>query len=123
MTDEAKTIVISLIDDYSRTNYRIGLIEKNMITLKTGLAKVSEMLSESSIMNSSEVFNANLNDIENKLKVLETDKDEAVRHLTELRERESTFMSVLRSDPEFDEAKFKNDVFAMINSLKNSDKQ
>lgn len=118
MTDEVKTIVISLIDDYSRTSYRISLIEKDIVTLKTGLTKVSEMLSEATIMNSSEVFNANLNDIENKLVVLESDKDEAVKHLTELRERENTFMAVLRSDPEFNEAKFKSDVLDMINGLK-----
>jgi hypothetical protein len=122
MTDEAKAIVLSLIDDYNRTNYRIGLIEKNILTLKTGLTKVSEMLSEGSIMNSSEVFNANLNDIENKLKVLETDKDEAIEHLTELRNRENTYMTILRSDPEFNENKFKNDVLSMINDLKDGDR-
>ena len=122
MTDNVKIIIIELIDEYNRTNYKLDLIQRDINTLKQSLGKVSKVLEDDSIMNSQEIFEANINDIEKKLVILEDDKKVTVEHLETLRNRENTLMEHLKSQPGFNIEKFKTEVQSLLTESQNEKK-
>jgi len=115
MNEDVKKVIIEIIDEYNRTNYKLDIIERDINTLKTSIAQVSDILNDKTIMNSQEIFDANINDIEKKLIVLETDKVLNMDHLEKIREKESHLMEYVKLQPNFNPELFKNNVFAMIN--------
>jgi len=118
MEKNIKQTVISLIDDYNRTNYRLDLIERDVNVLKQSLVKISSILNDSEIMNSAEILNANINDVERKITVLENEKTETVEILEKLRDKEYKLMVILRSDPNHNETEFQESILVMLNEQK-----
>ncbi len=115
MKEDVKKVIVELIDEYNRTNYKLDIIERDINTLKTSLTQVSDMLKDKTIMNSQEILDANMNDIEKKLVVLEADKILIVEELEKLREKETRLMEYMKLQPGFNPEEFKNSVFVMIN--------
>ena len=115
MKEDIKTVIIELIDEYNRTNYKLDIIERDINTLKTSLTHVSDILKDKTIMNSQEIFDANVNDIEKKLIVIEADKVLTVEQLEKLRAKESNLMEYMKLQPGFNIDEFKNSIFTMIN--------